>query len=265
MNDTREIEAFARLLGVCRRLRGPDGCPWDREQTLESMTPYLLEEAAEVGQAVTESAPEPIAEELGDHVFLGIFCLEVLRERSGIGLAESLDRAAEKLIRRHPHVYGGATVRDGEAAYDQWQQLKKQEHGGSLLGGQPPGLAALVAAYRTQEKASAVGFDWPEASGPLAKVKEEVQEIAEEIDRGDDRASSREIGDLLFAVVNLARHLGVDPERELVAANRRFRERFHHIERRLAGQGRGFKGIALSELDALWEEAKGLATPKEDA
>ena len=265
MSDTHEIEAFARLLEVCRRLRGPDGCPWDREQTLESMTPYLLEEAAEVGQAVAEGAPEPIAEELGDHVFLGIFCLEMLRERSGIGLAESLDGAADKLIRRHPHVYGGNAVRDGEAAYHQWQQIKKQEHGGSLLGGQPPGLAALVAAYRSQEKASAVGFDWPEASGPLAKVKEEVQEIAEEIDRGDDRASAREIGDLLFAVVNLARHLGVDPERELVAANRRFRERFHHIERRLAEQGKSFKGSTLSELDALWDEAKDLAAPKEDA
>jgi tetrapyrrole methylase family protein/MazG family protein len=264
MNDAKEIEAFERLLGVCRRLRGPDGCPWDREQTLESMTPYLLEEAAEVGQAVAEGAPEPIAEELGDHVFLGIFCLEVLRERAGIGLAESLDRAAEKLVRRHPHVYGGAPVRDGGAAYHQWQQLKKQEHGGSLLGGQPPGLAALVAAYRSQEKASAVGFDWPEASGPLAKVREEVEEIALEIDRSDARASAREVGDLLFAVVNLARHLGVDPERELASATRRFRERFHHIERRLAEQGRSFKGTALSELDALWEEAKSLARPKEN-
>jgi tetrapyrrole methylase family protein/MazG family protein len=264
MTDERETTAFARLLEVCRRLRGPDGCPWDREQTLESMTPYLLEEAAEVGQAVVEGAPEPIAEELGDHVFLGIFCLEVLRERSGIGVAESLDRAADKLIRRHPHVYGEALVRDGDAAYQQWQEIKKREHGGSLLGGQPPGLAALVAAFRSQEKASVVGFDWPEASGPLAKVREEVEEIAQEIERSDDGATAREIGDLLFAVVNLARHLGVDPERELIAANRRFRERFHHIERRLAEQGRSFKATPLAELDALWEEAKGLATPQED-
>ena len=246
MNDAKEIEAFERLLGVCRRLRGPDGCPWDREQTLESMTPYLLEEAAEVGQAVAEGARNRSRKSSATTCSSASSASSVLRERAGIGLAESLDRAAEKLVRRHPHVYGGAPVRDGGAAYHQWQQLKKQEHGGSLLGGQPPGLAALVAAYRSQEKASAVGFDWPEASGPLAKVREEVEEIALEIDRSDARASAREVGDLLFAVVNLARHLGVDPERELASATRRFRERFHHIERRLAEQGRSFKGTALS-------------------
>lgn len=257
MDEAREQKAFADLIAVCRRLRAPDGCPWDREQTLESMTPYLLEEAAESGQAIADGDRDDIAEELGDHVFLGIFCLELLRERAGIGIAESLERAADKLIRRHPHVYGDASVDDGDAAYHQWQQIKQREQGsGSLLGSQPPGLAALVAAYRTQEKAGAVGFDWPEVSGPKAKVREEVSEVERAMSSQDSAATAREIGDLLFAVVNLSRHLGVDPERELRAATRRFRDRFHHIERRLAEQGRSFKGTSLTELDDLWEEAK---------
>lgn len=259
----REQKAFADLVAVCRRLRGPDGCPWDREQSLESMTPYLLEEAAESGHAIAGGDADQIAEELGDHVFLGVFCLELLREKSGIGIAEALERAADKLIRRHPHVYGDASVPDGQAAYHQWQQIKQREQGNrSLLGEQPPGLAALVAAYRTQEKAGAVGFDWPEASGPLAKVREEIGEVEGEMAGGDARGTAREIGDLLFAVVNLARHLGVDPERELAVATRRFRERFHHIEGRLADQGRSFRETSLDELDALWEEAKALGNGK---
>lgn len=265
MSD-RESKAFADLLAVCRRLRGPDGCPWDREQTLESMTPYLLEEAAESGQAVAEGDPEKIAEELGDHVFLGVFCLELLRERTGIGIAEALERAADKLIRRHPHVYGEASIADGDAAYHQWQQIKQREQGArSLLGDQPPGMAALVAAYRTQEKAGAVGFDWPEVSGPLAKVREEADEVERAMHGSDPRHTATEIGDLLFAAVNLARHLGIDPERELGAATRRFRERFHHIEARLAGEGRSFKETPLDELDALWEEAKTRGTRRSES
>ncbi len=260
MDAAREQKAFTDLVAVCRRLRGPDGCPWDREQTLESMTPYLLEEAAEVGQAVAEGHRDEILEELGDHVFLGIFCLELLHEREGLGIAAALERAADKLIRRHPHVYGDTRIDDGEAAYHQWQQIKQRERGASsLLGDQPPGLAALVAAYRVQEKAAAVGFDWPEASGPLAKVREETAEVDDAMRAQDEPATAREIGDLLFAVVNLARHLGVDPERELRATLKRFRERFHHIERRLAADGRSFKGTPLTELDRLWDEAKAAA------
>src|SRR5205814_8794584 len=180
MNDP-EREAFARLLAVCRRLRGPDGCPWDREQTLESMTPYLTEEAAESVEAIGNAGADHAAEELGDLAFLVIFCLELARERWGVGVAEAFDRAAEKLIRRHPHVYGDARVSDGESAYRQWQEIKRAEKPdakGSLLGEQPKGLPALVAAYRIQEKAAAVGFDWPTTEGPLAKVREETEEVA---------------------------------------------------------------------------------------
>jgi tetrapyrrole methylase family protein/MazG family protein len=247
---------------VCRRLRGPDGCPWDREQTLESMTPSLTEEAIESGEAIASGDRDAIAEELGDLGFLAIFCLELLAERGGPGLAAALDGAADKLIRRHPHVYGDATVKDGEAAYRQWQEIKQAERGdktgtpASLLGEQPRGLPALVAAYRLQEKAGAVGFDWPDAGGALHKVREEIDEIAGEM-RGDTTPRlAHEVGDLLFAVVNLARKLGVDPERELRVAGHRFRDRFHHIERRLAERGSSPTRATLEEMDALWEEAK---------
>ena len=284
MND-RERDAFAGLLDVCRRLRGPDGCPWDREQTLESMTPYLTEEAVESAEAIASGDMDHVAEELGDVLFLAVFCLELLGERSGIGLADALERASQKLIRRHPHVYGGAAVANGDAAYRQWQEIKQAENGGAatLLGGQPKGLPALIAAYRTQEKAAAVGFDWPTTDGALAKVHEELAEIEQALAAGGTAATAPgdrtpravtpwsrevagEIGDLLFATVNVARHLGVDPERELRATNGRFRDRFHHIETRLAAQGRRPADATLEELDALWDEAKARAsgTPQEN-
>jgi MazG family protein len=258
----RERKAFSDLVAVCRRLRGPDGCPWDREQTLESMTPYLVEEAVEAGEAIGDGDVDHTVEELGDLAFLALFCLELSGERGQPGIAEGFERAAAKLIRRHPHVYGeNAGIGDGDAAYRQWQEIKKTEKDdadgeASLLGEQPKGLPALVAAYRIQEKAGAVGFDWPDVTGPLAKVHEEIAELEREVGRDVSPALAREVGDLLFAVVNLARHLTIDPERELRAASHRFRERFQHIERRLREQGRQPADATLAELDALWEEAK---------
>jgi tetrapyrrole methylase family protein/MazG family protein len=265
----RELKAHADLVEVCRRLRGPDGCPWDREQTLKSMTPYLTEEAVESSEAIGSGDAAHIAEELGDLAFLVIFCLELLREEHGIDPAEALERAAQKLIRRHPHVYGDARVEGGEAAYRQWQEIKRAEKGEggspSLLGEQPKGLPALVAAFRIQEKAGAVGFDWPDVNGALRKVREEIGEIEHALGAPEDPAPdvtpalASEVGDLLFAVVNVARHLGIDPERELRAALHRFRDRFHHIEQRLGERGSSPAQASLEELDSLWVEAKTLA------
>jgi MazG family protein len=287
----REANAYADLLAVCRRLRGPGGCPWDRDQTLTSMTPYITEEAVETAEAIGSGDADHAAEELGDLAFLVMFCLDLLKVEKGIEPADALERAAQKLIRRHPHVYGDAEIEDGDAAYRQWQEIKRKEKAASgksvagkfesLLGDQPKGLPALIAAYRIQEKAGAVGFDWPEASGALAKVREEVGEIEEAIGATPSasvaNAQARaippdttpelagEIGDLLFATVNLARHLRVDPERELRAALHRFRDRFHHIEQRLAERGKAPKEATLEEMDALWNEAKALArAAKED-
>jgi MazG family protein len=262
----REQKAFSELIAVCRKLRGPEGCPWDREQTLKSMTPYLVEEAVESGEAIGSGDADHTTEELGDLAFLSIFCMELGGEEGGPGIAEGFERAAAKLIRRHPHVYGGDAVKDGGAAYRQWQEIKQGEKGGadgqtSLLGEQPKALPALVAAYRIQEKAGAVGFDWPDLSGPLAKVHEELGELEQELGHDTDPALAHEVGDLLFAVVNLARHLTIDPERELRAASHRFRARFQHIERALSAQGRHPGEATLEELDALWEEAKAMAPP----
>ena len=264
--SAREQKAFSELVAVCRRLRGPEGCPWDREQTLESMTPYLVEEAGESVEAIGSGDAYHTSEELGDLAFLALFCMELSGEKGGPGIAEGFERAAVKLIRRHPHVYDGDAVKDGSDAYRQWQQIKQGEKGGagglaSLLGDQPKGLPALVAAYRIQEKAGAVGFDWPDLSGPLAKVHEELGELEQELGHDTDPALAREVGDLLFAVVNLARHLTIDPERELRAASHRFRDRFQHIERALRAQGRSPVEATLEEMDALWEEAKTMDPP----
>lgn len=269
ISDT-EREAFARLLGVCRRLRGPDGCPWDREQTLETMTPYLTEEAVESVEAIASGDAADSIEELGDLLFLAVFCLELAGERWGTGLAQALDRASDKLVRRHPHVYGGERVADGEAAFQQWQQIKQAEKAGraepvSLIGEVPRSLPALVAAFRVQEKAAAVGFDWPDADGPLAKVREEVGEVEATLPTATSapRRTAEEIGDLLFATVNLARHLAIDPERELRMATHRFRGRFLHVEQRLAATGRTPRESTLAEMDELWDEAKRLAREEE--
>jgi MazG family protein len=231
------------------------------------MTPYLVEEAVESVEAIASGDADHAAEELGDLGFLVIFCLELLGDRHGIGVAAALDRAAEKLIRRHPHVYGDAMIADGQRAYQQWQEIKKAEKGHvaaktSLLGEQPRSLPALVAAYRLQEKAAAVGFDWPSLDGTLAKIHEETGEIVHALGETGGDASPEvagEIGDLLFAVVNLARKLRIDPERELRTTSHRFRDRFVHIETRLAERGRTPSQSNLEEMDALWEEAKRLA------
>lgn len=257
----RELAAYSALVAVCRRLRGPGGCPWDQEQTLESMTPYLTEEAHETAEAIGSGNPDDVAEELGDLAFLAIFCLELLREKGGPGLDEALERAAGKLIRRHPHVYGDAKVADGNAAYKQWQEIKRAEKADappSLLGKEPKGMPALVTAYRVQEKAGAVGFDWPKASDAVDKLREEIAEVEAAVEGDATPAVAREIGDLLFAAVNVSRKLGIDPERELRAAVHRFRERFHHIEKRLEAHGRTPSSSTLEEMDALWNEAKAL-------
>ncbi|NUQ12668.1 MAG: nucleoside triphosphate pyrophosphohydrolase, partial [Gemmatimonadaceae bacterium] len=253
---------FERLVGIMRTLLGPNGCPWDREQTLETMTPYLTEEAVESVEAIASGDADHAAEELGDLGFLVLFCLELLGEQRGIGVAEAFERAADKLVRRHPHVYGGAAVADGEAAYKQWQEIKKAEKSkadrpASLLGDQPKGLPALVAAYRLQEKAAAVGFDWPSVSGPFGKIREETDEIERSLTSGDATPeTAHEIGDLLFAVVNLCRKSGVHASLALDRANAKFVRRWEGVERLAAGRGIDVAAAGLEQLDRLWEEVK---------
>jgi len=270
-------QGFLELWDVLRRLRGENGCPWDREQTLSTLTPYLIEEAYEILDAVAAEQNDDIAEELGDTLFLIVFCADILADKSPHSL-DSLSRgAAEKLKRRHPHVFGDKTIADAGASQRQWQEIKQEEQQTrSLLGKMPASLPSLTAAFRTQERAASVGFDWPRIDEVVAKVEEELAEVKEELamraaatgyEGGPNGQGSSldapaglaaEIGDLLFAVANLARFVRVDPERELRATVGRFRSRFQHIEDQLKERGSHPTQATLQEMDALWEEAKAL-------
>jgi MazG family protein len=262
-NDARG-EGFLELWDVLRRLRGENGCPWDREQTLATLTPYLIEEAYEILDAVSADQVDDIAEELGDTLFLIVFCADILADRSPHTLDSLCRAAAEKLRRRHPHVFGDKTVTTANASQRQWQEIKQDEQQSrSLLGKMPASLPSLTAAFRTQEKAASVGFDWPEVAQVVAKVEEELAEVKAELGalKATGDAPPRlaaEIGDLLFAVANLARFVRVDPERELRSTVARFRSRFQHVEDQLKERGSHPTQATLAEMDALWEEAKTL-------
>jgi MazG family protein len=250
-----------RMLALCARLRGDDGCTWDREQTLSTLTPYLLEEVHEVLDAVASQDPTAIREELGDLLFVTVFALHAAETESIATTEEIVDGNVEKLVRRHPHVFGDHP-NDRASARRAWQQAKRAEGGASdpsVLGELPRSRPALLAAFRLQERAAAVGFDWPDVQGPLAKVAEELDELRE--CAGDPDRARDELGDLLFAAANVGRHLSLDPEVALQSANRRFYERFRHIEDRLAEEGRSPEDATLEELDALWNEAKSKASP----
>ena len=254
---------FLELWDVLRRLRGPDGCPWDREQSLATLTPYLIEEAYEILDAVAANQADDIAEELGDTLFLVVACADMLAETSPHTLDSLCRAAAAKLRRRHPHVFGDVTLKTANASQRQWQEIKQEEQNSrSLLGKMPAALPALTASYRTQEKAASVGFDGPRVEGVGAKVDAERAAVtAERARRGgaDGPGHARlaaELGDILFAVANLARFVKVDPERELRATVGRFRARFQHIEDELEKRGSHPTRATLEEMDALWDEAK---------
>jgi len=252
-------DGLLALWDLCRRLRGPDGCPWDREQTLASLTPYVVEETYEILESVSHDDLTATAEELGDLLFLLMFLAEMVEERGGPGLDALARTADEKLRRRHPHLFEKPEEITSGDQQRRWQHLKQAERGAkSVLGQMPAGLPSLMAAFRTQEKAASVGFDWPRVEEVVDKVQEELNEVRAEIGRRADgrEALEREIGDLLFAAANLSRYLRVDPERELRATVLRFRQRFLHIEESLRERGSSPSESTLEEMDALWEEAK---------
>jgi ATP diphosphatase len=270
-----EAAAFAAMLGLVRRLRGPNGCPWDREQTLRTLTPYLVEEAYEVIDAIERDDGAAIGEELGDLVFLVLFCIEMGREAERAGVDSVLLGHVRKMIGRHPHVFGGSDPIGAGAAARQWEELKQEETGTqlpassgqsperrSVVSGRLPSLPALTAAYRVQEKAAAVGFDWSEVSGALDKLEEEIKELRAAIAAGpDDPARREELGDLLFALVNVARRLRIDPEAALRGSTAKFIRRFQYIESRLEAAGTRPAATSLAEMDRLWEEAKAREGP----
>jgi tetrapyrrole methylase family protein/MazG family protein len=245
--------ALDRLVEVMERLLGPGGCPWDREQTHASLARYLIEEAYEVVEAIEEGDPDRLREELGD-VLLQVVFHSALAARAGeFDLAAVMDSVAEKMINRHPHVFGSLQLSTSGEVLERWEGFKKAEGKRRVLEGIPRHLPALMRAEKMQAKAARMGFDWPQVEGALAKVGEELEELRRET---DPHRRAAEFGDLLFAMVNVARFLGVDPEAALQGTNQRFAQRFAFIEDALAAQGRQWGDVTLQELDALWDEAK---------
>src|SRR5512140_1890074 len=230
---SRATDALERLLGIMERLRGPDGCPWDREQTLRTLRPYVLEETYEVLEAIDSGDTREHCEELGDLLLQIVFQAQLAKEDGTFEFADVAEAISNKLVSRHPHVFGDAQVKDAEGVLRQWAALKREEKkarggGKSALEGVPREMPALARADRLTEKASRIGFAWPDASGPRAKIDEELRELDEALASGDDRAIEHELGDVLFATANLARKLGHPPEEALRLAVRRFIARFEH-------------------------------------
>ncbi|HWI41022.1 MAG TPA: nucleoside triphosphate pyrophosphohydrolase [Verrucomicrobiae bacterium] len=257
---------FQRLMDIMRRLRGPGGCPWDAEQTHESLRRYLLEETYEVLEAVDAADDAALREELGDLVLQPVFHAVIAEEQRRFSMDDILDGICDKLVRRHPHVFGEMEIRDSAAQVENWEKIKKAEKGDerkSALAGVPRELPALLRAQKLTEKAARVGFDWDSSHGAHCKVVEELKELEEAMATGDRVRTESELGDLLFAVVNLGRLLSLDPEEALRKTISRFTRRFRHIEESLHACGREMTGASLEEMDRLWEEAKRLERGEE--
>ena len=252
---------FEELISIMKRLRGPGGCPWDAEQTHESLTRYLLEETYEVIEAIEAQSPEHIKEELGDLLLQPVFHAAIAEEAGTFTMNDVIATLCDKLIRRHPHVFGDLQIADSTAQIENWEQIKKAEKGverASALSGVPPHLPALLKAQKITEKAARVGFDWEHVDQVMAKVMEELHEFEEAMAAGDNEHMEAELGDLLFAIVNLGRFLSINPEEALRKTIARFQQRFQFVEDSLHNRGQQMKSTPLAEMDRLWEEAKQL-------
>ena len=254
---------FARFVELIARLRAPGGCPWDREQTHETVKPMTIEEAYEVAHAIEEGDDEELAGELGDLLLQVVFHANIAEERGAFQLKRVIERVSDKMVRRHPHVFGDDDAATSGEVLRNWEAIKAQERAAkgkddeSMLDSVHKGLPAVMEAFQMTTKVSRVGFDWKEADGALVKLDEEVLELREAMKAKTNAAAiAEEVGDLLFAAVNVARLTGVDPESALKAANRKFRRRFRHIEERLRADGRKPADSTLEEMDRFWDEAK---------
>lgn len=253
-------DAFERLHGIVRTLRSPEGCPWDREQTPESLRGNLLEEAYELVEAVDEKDPAHVREEAGDLYLLVTMIAHMYEERGLFTVADSLDSISDKLIRRHPHVFGDSEASTPDAVIRQWNQIKETVEGrrpkDSVLDEVSRALPPLERAYKLQKKAAKAGFDWTDVRDVFAKLREEIAETEEARGDGDREALEAEIGDILFSAVNLSRALGVDPSVALHGAVERFSRRFRHVEKGMAREGLALSADNMARMDELWDEAK---------
>ncbi|MDH5784709.1 MAG: nucleoside triphosphate pyrophosphohydrolase [Chromatiales bacterium] len=256
-------ENIYKLIEVMAALRDPqNGCPWDIEQDFSTIAPYTIEEAYEVADAIERGELAELRDELGDLLFQVVFHARMAEEQGTFAFGDVVEGIVEKMIRRHPHVFADAEVADAEAQTRAWEAQKaneRKEKGAQqgLLDGVTLGLPALSRAEKLQKRAARAGFDWPEIAPVFNKIHEEIEEVRAELAGDDHQALQAEIGDLLFACVNLARHAGVDPEQALRSANSKFVSRFHYVERELKGQGISVDEADLAQMDALWNAAKG--------
>src|SRR5712692_7104481 len=250
---------FDQLVQLMATLRAPGGCPWDRKQTLPSLKPFVIEEAYEVVDAIDRDDRRALCEELGDFLLQAVFIAEIAQEEGSFDIDDAITAIHDKLVRRHPHVFGDAQADDAEQVLVNWEKLKNEERKAenkSVLAGVPRSLPAQLRASRLTEKAARVGFDWRRTDDVFAKLDEEIAEVKQAIDSGDETRVHDEIGDLLFTIANIARKLNVNPEEALQSANRKFTRRFGSMESRVRETGRNVDDLTLEEMDALWDEAK---------
>lgn len=251
-NLQNKLDAFSRLLFIMDDLR--EQCPWDRKQTYETLRNLTIEETYELADAILQADPKGIKEEIGDVMMHMVFYAKIAEEQADFDLAEALNAVCDKLVSRHPHIYGDLKVADEEEVKRNWEQLKLKEGKKSILEGVPQSLPALVKAYRMQEKTAQVGFEWKETRDVWAKVEEEMAELHETLEPGVPHARrEEEFGDLLFSLVNYARFIKVDPETALERVNIKFKRRFEYIEQHA---GQNLNNMSLEEMDLLWKEAK---------
>jgi tetrapyrrole methylase family protein / MazG family protein len=255
-------EKFEMLLQVMSRLRAPGGCPWDRKQSFDTIKSFLLEETYEVLDAIDARDWRGVAEELGDLLLQPVFLGEIAAEQGLFTISDSLDAINEKLVRRHPHVFGNAVAETPEDVKRRWDEIKKEEKptssGESVLDGVPRNLPALVEAEKIGQKAASIGFEWPDIGGVLEKLQEEAAELVSAKETATQEHIEHELGDVLFTIVNLARFLKVDPEQALRKTNGRFRKRFAHVEKEIAGSPDTPAEISIERMEGLWQEAKRL-------
>jgi MazG family protein len=255
---SRISEDFAKLCDIVAKLRAPDGCPWDREQTNQSLLPALIEEVYEAAEAARAQDDAHFREELGDLLLLVLMHAQIARETRRFDIEEVIEHVSEKLIRRHPHVFGTSEARDAGAVLKQWEAIKREEKTADshFLASLPKALPALVRAQKAQSKAARVNFDWTALRDVIAKVEEELHETRDAISLQQQESIEEEIGDLLFAVVNLARKCKIDAEMALQCATNKFVRRFNRLEDELNARGRKLGEVELAELDAIWDEIK---------
>ncbi len=255
-----EKKGFEKLVWLMEHLRSPEGCPWDREQTLKSLIPYIVEEAYELCHAIEEGSEDAIKEECGDLLFQVLFVSQIAREKGWFTIDDVIEESFQKMVRRHPHVFGSSRAETAGEVLQQWAEIKKEEKAEKrregFLSDIEEGMPALVRAQKVSKRVAKIGFDWKDIEEVVEKLEEELAELKEALSKKSAPHIEEELGDLLFTLVNIGRHSGVDPEWALARTVKKFIQRFHHLEEELRQMGKTLEEATLEEMERLWQEAK---------